>query len=243
MDREQITKAVGSVIAVLLVIAAAFGAREDAGDDIQRAVKGIADNPIPSILILVALLLGLWLWRNEVRKAIGLRSPADIGKTLRDWAYRHGYTIQDTSNPEAHFQFVVLDFQGRPINIAKPKGEREKATCRLLVGLHIDDDLAQDLNNAPEPIRTETLADLQVEMARRGLRFTGIRYPLQDVTLHSVIPDTLSEYHFIEEIQNMTNAAASFLSILHLARVRGAIARGTSLPSAPDMEEPQPQEG
>lgn len=226
--------------AVLSFLAGAIAFQSDAGEDIRHLGGEVADKPVATALLLIAIGLMGFIWRNEIIGFFGGRQTAIIKTRLQKWALRNGYTIKDVGRPpaEQEFQFLIRDAQERPISVVKPTNDD---CLRLAVGIKVEPKLVTFLADAGV-FGIEAVVHLRLAMAGRGIRYTGLAVPanLDEVQLSIRLPLNLSEYQFIENVQMMTNVIVVFQQTLAAEQMRIAILKNlaTNVPQPSAFQEP-----
>ncbi|MEX2236378.1 MAG: hypothetical protein WEB00_02400 [Dehalococcoidia bacterium] len=211
MDNDQVKKAGTSLVAALAVVAALFGLRADAEDDVGNALEVLAENPLATFLLVGALCLAAFTWRYEIGSYFGWRSANSTKKRLQAWCLRNGYGIKDEVAPGGQeFLFTIHDAANRPLSATKIKTE---LCIRLGVVMEIEKPITDVITAAGDDAH-EMIVRLRLEVARNGARYRGIGVPLSDVTITTRLPLEVREYQFIEGIQTMTNAVVAFRQVL-----------------------------
>ena len=122
-----------------------------------------------------------------------------IETVVRDWLHRYQFSVRDDPQPNAVFQLVARDEQGRPVVVSQLRSELFLTLgARLLV-------TREDQQRLDPITRDENLTlleDLKIEMARIGVEFIGIQHPLREIIIQEKIPcdDTLTELTFMQNV-------------------------------------------
>ena len=134
------------------------------------------------------------LWQKRRGIQIGRIEPM-----MRNWLYRNGFSIKDDRQPNAVFQFVARDEQGRPVVVGQLKGE---LFLTLGAKLLVSPEDQQRLDPITGDENSTLLEDLKMEMARSGVGFIGIIHPLRAITIEEKVPcdDTLTELAFMQKV-------------------------------------------
>lgn len=134
------------------------------------------------------------LWQK--RRSIKIEH---IETAVRNWLYKGKFSIQDDPQPNAVFQFVARDEQGRPVVVCQLRVESSLTLgARLLVSREDQ----QRLDPITGDENSTLLEDLKIEMVRIGVGFIGIQHPLREITIEEKIPcdDTLTELTFLQKV-------------------------------------------
>ena len=179
----------GLVVAAILAIGTAFWAF-------------IQSWAAPLIIVIFVGTFGLTLFSlNQYRlwrKSRGIQIER-IESMVRNWLYRNGFSIQNDPQPNAVFQFVARDAQGRPVVVSQLRSE---LFLTLGAKLLVSPEDQQRLDPITGDENSTILEDLKMEMVRSGVGFIGIVHPLRDITIEEKVPcdDTLTELAFMQKV-------------------------------------------
>lgn len=156
----------------------------------------------PLIIVIFIGTFGLTLFSlNQYRLWRKSRSVQieHIETVVRDWLYRYKFSITDDSQPNATFQFVARDSEGRPVVVCQLRGE---LFLTLGAKLLVSEEDQQRLDPITGGENSTLLEDLKIEMARSGVGFVGIAHPLRAIIIEEKVPcdDTLTELVFMQKV-------------------------------------------
>lgn len=170
--------------------------------------------PPYQLLLLIIGIIGLvfWTinqidaWRERHKNGFSSQTDEQIKKTIEGWCLKQGHGVQENPQPNARFQFISTNLQGKPVVISRYKELPE--LIRLWVPFIIPQDAISRFNVLPEFTREEIMQQCQIEMARFGVQWKGLSNPLGVVELieHMRCDDSLTEFNFLNGVTFMVNA-------------------------------------
>jgi len=195
------------IIAVLIV-----GAILSVGAAIWAAILSWG----PLVIIVFIGGVGLTLFAtNEYKKLRGKR-VTDFESLVQKWLYKYRFTIQNTPQPNALFQFMATDDAGRKVIIAQLQGDKEYLTIAAAFQIAPQDQAKLDRITRGN---SATVEDLKIEMARFGIGFQGITHPLKTITLEDKLPcsDKLTEFEFMQRVMFVRRAILLIQGLINRA--------------------------
>ncbi len=228
----------GSVIALVGVVATFGGGFfEDAADDIEN-------RPALFALVFLGLILVAVANLDWIRGVLGLQSPVHFGRIYREWLHAAKYGVTDSTTPDSHFAVSAKDPQGRAVTLQITKRQPSRLHFSTGFGL-VKDEISESALSKMDPQALDAVAArLQLEMARYGVLYAGLKPPFERVVLTtSAVADvSLDEYRFFEKLDYIRNAHVLF-SVLFDTGMNLAIASIAVEPAdVPEEESSQERE-
>lgn len=139
------------------------------------------------------------------KKPLAYQPFSYIGKTLADWLYKHGFSIQDEIQINTDFQFMTRDSQQRPIHIGKIKNRDEITIQSVIQFAEAETKMIGELS--PEN-QNKLLSELRIAIARMGVQYVNVELPMKFIGIMCtlVLDDTFSRESFQEKIERVRNA-------------------------------------
>ena len=109
-------------------------------------------------------------------------APERVEALLSDWMLKGTqFTIKDDPQPNAIFQFVAEDVFGLQVLTTWLKSHPDELL--LWSNLSISAGNRSKFDNLPEPVRSELMESLRIEMARFGIEYVGFDFPIQHMVV------------------------------------------------------------
>lgn len=155
-----------------------------------------------------------------------------VESLLRDWMFKGTqFTIKDDPQPNAMFQFIAEDVFGLQVLTTRLNSHPDELL--LWANLSISEKNRSKFDNLPEPIRSDLMEDLRIEMARFGIEYIGFDFPIRRMVVQRWVKldEIKDRIDFWDKVGFVRRAVALVSELLHRAERRSDI---LASPSASD---------
>lgn len=154
------------------------------------------------------------VFRERRKKGFANQSDPQIEDVVHQWIDKPSFSIRREILPEAHFQFVLTDPQGRPVAITRLKNEPTQ--LQLSVRILLTEEQQCRIATFQESIRSGLISKLRVEMARFGIGFQDIEHPLKQIILIETISldDSLTNFYLMQRIMFVRRASVLIAELI-----------------------------
>lgn len=136
---------------------------------------------------------------NQYRALRG-KKETNFESLVRNWLYKHNFTIKDSPNDKALFHIIGNDEGNRIFNVVRLIKDKQFLT--ILVKYPVPDVFREEIDKLSEDPNLTFIEDLRIELIRFGIGYDGIERPLRTITLIDNVPcdDSLTELTFMQHV-------------------------------------------
>lgn len=184
--------------------------------------------PKPLLPLFVIAVFGITFFSvnqyQQLRKQYGMNfarmSNEKIQNTLMQWLDKDGWSTKSQQNPNNLFQIRAEDSFKRDIIITRTK---DKDNLIYIIGSwNVSQSSQTILANLSEQDRKEMISEIQIEVARFGLDWSGLKLPLKKFTLQTRLPcdETVTRELFMKQVVTIRNTFIIITVIVNRAVYR-----------------------
>ena len=213
MARGGFTGRIGSI--VMAIIAVASLSPGDAKDFCMWLLHAPVDYALQTVFIVLAVLVAFAVFERSLRRFAGLMRPKDWEPLIDGWLKDAKYKRTDDPDSAVFWRIISNDPWQREIRFYVQKDD--PLALHISFGINFSakeyGDIGQD---------RDILEQLDLEVARSGLLFEGLKAPTTLGVVVARVPlDGLTEWHFWEathRIRTMIEVAGIILEKARRAR-------------------------
>lgn len=169
---------------------------------------------IIALSIIIAFGVILWIknqfdvFRERRKKGLANRSDQEIRETIRDWLDVPYLSVEPKDYPDKFFQFDVTGMHGIPVTVERLR--TDPYLFNLGVKVTWEEKNKVKLKNLREPMRSNLINKLKIEMLRLGIQFVMSGQPFDEILLLEQIPldNSLTRFYFLQRIFFVVRAAS-----------------------------------
>ncbi len=134
----------------------------------------------------VLTLVGLAALKTSARTDAPL-DIANIEDEVLRWAHGLNWTTKRVTDPDAIFALeVASEINPNLVRITRPT--RHSNLLIVAGAVHLEEPERSAMGKWPQEKTTALIRELQLELARSKIEFTGVRTPVTVITLHRLVP-------------------------------------------------------
>ena len=136
-----------------------------------------------------------------------------IGKTLGEWLYKRGFSIQDELQVNTDFQFLTRDFQLRPIHIGKLKN-RDDVTIQAQ--LDFQEDAIKKMEELGIDNQAKLFGEIKIALARMQVQYSQVKMPIKFIKVDCTcaLDESFTRDSFFEKVNRIRFALVTIAEIL-----------------------------
>jgi hypothetical protein len=158
------------------------------------------------LTIIISICGGLFIvnqiaiWRERTKKKISKLSDEELREIIRRWIDKPFLKVQTNEKDGVLFSFTIENPYKRKVEIVRYK--KNPFVIYLGVRIVISDEHLSIMSELPEPKRSDAISGLIMELARIGIAWSGVKYPLKEFEIEDSIPidDGLTEFYLLQHI-------------------------------------------
>ena len=214
--RKRIKKIFGQTVVQLLVTAVLAV--------IGWILVKLAALPAYQIFLYLIILIAFTFWsinqigmlRERRKRGLASRSDQEIRETIRDWLDVPYLSVEPKVHPDKFFQFDVTGKHGIPVTIERLRTDPYRFNLGVKVTWKEENKVK--LRNLREPIRSNLINKLRIEMLRLGIQFVMSGQPFDEILLIEQIPldNSLTRFYFLQRIFFVVRAASLVAELTEL---------------------------
>ncbi len=178
----------------------------------------------PWIIVIGFALVGIGLLiinqlhtiRARRKKGLANLNDQEIRKTIRDWLDVPYLSIEPKVYPDKFLHFDVTGKHGIPVTVERLRTD----PYRLNLGVKVnwEEEAKVKLQNLREPLRSNLINNLRIEMLRLGIQFVMSGQPFEEIVLIEQIPldNSLTSFYFLQRIFFVVRAAKLIMELTEL---------------------------
>lgn len=176
-----------------------------------------------SITTFAVILTGI----NQIKvlreqKRLSKYSDKELEDTIRKWIDKPYYKIQRREINDRLFSYNVEPIEGEGL-VEVARFPKDRSQLHIGVQITVPIEVTSFLSALPEPLRSNMIDDLGMELTRFGIRFDLLTQPFKVLNIEDIvnIDDGLNEFHFLEHVTFVFKALAmvrGYLTILLRSR-------------------------
>jgi len=143
--------------------------------------------------------------KERHKKRLVQLSDKEVESTIRDWVDKPSFLFQRSEHMQGRlFQFTIT-YKDIPVSITRLKANPN--VLFLAVNIVPAEEHKPKLDSLQEPRRSDLIFNLRVEMARLGVGFVGIKWPIENMQIQDFVTlDSLTEFHLLNHIMLVIRA-------------------------------------
>ena len=218
-EMQNARKAVWVIVTVLATLGGASFFVDDARGLLSRIWAGAEARPLPSLMLLAAFVISVWLSQDQILRMVGLSNDRILKHNIKRWLENAEYSVGDKTQGAVGLVSFVLSAdlythdpatgireQINGLTIVKDRGSY---WTKLGLRTGLDDELRERFEALNSSQQRRVIASARRSIAQTHAMYQRLETPLNDIAVEEMLftQDGLSERELWEGMGNLKKAA------------------------------------